>query len=66
VQGDPNLPREISGVQVHGGYKRRFEGPERIVLADFLDIKVHDPDVILFPYADTWVPLIVKRARYCD
>src|SRR5512136_318027 len=26
-------------------------------------IKVHDPDVILFPYADTWVPLIVRKAR---
>jgi hypothetical protein len=26
-------------------------------------IKIHDPDVILFPYADTWVPLIVKKAR---
>ena len=26
-------------------------------------IKLRDPDVILFPYADTWVPLIVKKAR---
>jgi len=26
-------------------------------------IKVHDPDVILFPYADTWVPFIVRKAR---
>ena len=26
-------------------------------------IKVHDPDVILFPYADTWVPIIVKKAK---
>jgi hypothetical protein len=35
--------------------KRRFEGPERVVLADLLEvIKVHDPDVILCPFADTW------------
>lgn len=26
-------------------------------------IKVHDPDAILLPYADRWVPLIVKKAR---
>jgi DNA polymerase I len=28
-----------------------------------MDFKVHDPDVILFPYADTWVPIIVKKAQ---
>ena len=64
VIGDPSLPREISCVQVLNGYKRMFEGPEKVVLTDLMEfIKVHDPDVILFPYADTWVPLIVKRAR---
>jgi DNA polymerase, archaea type len=64
VQGDPNLPREISCVQVLDGHKKRFEGPEKIVLADLMEfIKVHDPDMILFLYADTWVPLMVRRAR---
>ena len=64
VIGDPNLPRDISCVQVLNGHKQRFEGQEKVVLADLLEfIKVHDPDVILFPYADTWVPLIVKKAR---
>ena len=64
VIGDPSLPREISCVQLLDGHKRRFEGPEKVVLSDLLEfIKVHDPDVILFPYADTWVPLIVKKAR---
>jgi DNA polymerase I len=64
VFGDPNLPREISCVQVLNGRKQRFEGPEKVVLADLLEfIKVHDPDVILLPYADTWVPLIVKKAK---
>jgi len=64
VAGDPSLHREISCVQVLDGRKQRFEGPEKVVLADLLEfIKVHDPDVILFPYADTWVPLIVKKAR---
>ena len=64
VAGDPEIPREISCVQVLDGHKRKFEGPEKVVLADLLEfIKVHDPDVILFPYADTWVPLIVRKAR---
>ena len=64
VIGDPNIPREISYVKVLNGQKRKFEGLERVVLANLLEfIKVHDPDVILFPYADTWVPLIVKKAR---
>ncbi|MGD0954471.1 MAG: hypothetical protein ABR985_19125 [Methanotrichaceae archaeon] len=39
-------------------------GLRNVVLADLLEyIKVHDPDVILFPYADTRVPIIVKKAR---
>jgi len=64
VIGDPNLPRDISCVQVLNGHKQRFEGQEKVILVDLLEfIKVHDPDVILFPYADTWVPLIVKKAR---
>jgi DNA polymerase I len=62
VLGDPNLPRDISCVQVLDGHKRRFEGPEKVVLADLLEfIKVHDPDVILLPYADTWIPLLIKK-----
>ena len=58
------LPREISCIQVLNERKQRFEGPEKVVLADLLEfIKVRDPDVILFPYADTRVPIIVKKAR---
>ena len=26
-------------------------------------MKVHDPDVILFPYADVWTQLMVQRAK---
>jgi hypothetical protein len=41
-----------------------LRGPEWEVLADLLEfIRVHDTDVILFPYADTWVPLIIRRPR---
>jgi len=64
VQGDPNFPREISCVQILNGHQRTFEGPEKVFLDDFMAfIKVHNPDAILFPYADTWIPLMVRRAR---
>ena len=57
-------PRYISCIQVLNDRKQRFEWPEKVVLADLLEfIKVHNPDVILIPYADTWGPLIVKKAR---
>jgi DNA polymerase I len=36
VAGDPNLPRDISCVQVNGS-KERFEGPEKVILADLLE-----------------------------
>jgi DNA polymerase I len=64
VIGDPSMPREISCVQILDGCKQRFEGPEKVVLSDLMEfIKIHDPDLILLPYADTWVPLIVRKAR---
>jgi len=67
VAGDPNFPREISCIQVLNERKQWFEGPDKVVLTDLLEfIKVHDPDVILFPYADTWVPIIVKKAKSLD
>jgi DNA polymerase I len=64
VAGDPSLSREIIDVQVQNGRKRRLEGPERVVISDLLElIKVHNPDLILVPYADAWVHHIVRRAR---
>jgi DNA polymerase I len=58
------MPREISCVQILDGCKRLLGGSERTVISDLLDlIKTHDPDLILLPYADTWVPLIVRKAR---
>ena len=64
VAGDPSMPAEVSCVEVLDGHKRKLQGPERTVLSDLLDlIKSHDPDLILCPNADTWIPLIVRRAR---
>lgn len=64
VVGDPTMLKEISCIEVLSGRKRRFEGPERQVISDLLEfIRSHDPDLILLPFADAWVPLIVRRAR---
>lgn len=64
VLGDPSLAREISCVEVLGRRKRRLEGTEGQILSDLLGlIKAHDPDVILLPYADTWIPLIVQKSK---
>lgn len=64
VAGDPSMPNEISCVQILDGRKRRLEGSEQMVISDLLDlVKSHDPDLILCLHADTWVPLIVHKAR---
>jgi len=48
-------------------HKRRFEGPEKVALADLKEfIKVHDLDVILFPYADAWVPSLSRSRDVTD
>ncbi len=64
--GDPSLPRDISisRIEIQNGRKRRLQGAERMVLCDLLDlIKSHDPDLILCPLADTWIPIIVRKAK---
>ena len=64
VAGDPSLPRMISGAQVSNGRKRCLEGPERQVISDLLElIDAHNPDLLLLPHADIWVPIIVRRAK---
>ena len=65
VAGDPGRSREISCVRVLcGRQKRTLEGREKTVLSDLLEmIRVHDPDLILLPYADLWTSQIVQRAR---
>jgi DNA polymerase I len=64
VAGDPSMPNEISCVQILDGRTRRLEGSEQTVISDLLDlVKSHDPDLILCPHADTWIPIIVRKAR---
>jgi DNA polymerase I len=67
VAGDPSMPSEISHIEILDGHRRRLEGSERQVISDLLEIiKSHNPDLILLPYADTWAPLIVRKASRYD
>jgi DNA polymerase I len=64
VAGDPSIAGDISSVQILDGRKRHLEGSEQTVISDLLDIvRSHEPDIILCPHADTWVPIIVHKAR---
>jgi len=64
VAGDPSMPKEITSVRLQCGHMRDLNGPEAVVLSDLLDlIKSHNPDLILCPHADTWIALIVSKAK---
>jgi DNA polymerase, archaea type len=64
VAGDSSIRGDISSVQVKNGRKRLLEGSEQTVVSDLLDlVKSHDPDLILCHHADTWIPLLVHKAR---
>jgi DNA polymerase I len=60
IEGNPNRG-DISYIDVGG---RRLHGSERQVVSDLLElVKSHDPDLIQLPFADTSVPMIVRKAR---
>ena len=63
--GDPLRPgAEISSIQICRDRKRSLNGPERTVIADLMElIRSYNPDLILFPYADSWVPAMVRKAK---
>jgi DNA polymerase I len=79
MDADPPLPLTTLGVRVldnpysggctsvsvsHEGKEERLSGSGPAVCADLLSlVGACDPDVILFPWADVWVPRIVKAAR---
>lgn len=64
IAGDPSTARGIPRIEIPGKRKRMLEGPEQQIISDLLElIKTHDPDIILAPFADTWIPLIVHKAR---
>jgi len=55
---------EISSIQICRDRKRWLNGPERTVISDLMElIRSYNPDLILFPYADSWVAAMVRKAE---
>ena len=63
IKGNPYLDDKLSSIELHNGQMERLEGREVIILSDLFSlIETIDPDLILFPNADHWMPLILKKA----
>jgi DNA polymerase, archaea type len=61
IPGDPGRSPQVIKADIAG---KRLEGNEREVREDLLGlVKVHNPDVILFPEADGWMQVIASRAQ---
>jgi len=64
VHGNPQRDADPKGIEIIDRHRSRIlQGPERTVVSDLLELfRSHDPDVVLMPHADIWVPRIIKRA----
>ncbi len=64
VHDNPALSSMCSDVEVMCRHTERLTGKAGDVLADlFLLVRSLNPDVILMPHADTWMPRIQKEAQ---
>lgn len=62
---NPFLRGPLPALEVEADGRRvKLDGGERVVLSDLSELLSScDPDVILFPHADLWVPRMAARAR---
>ena len=64
INDNPALSTVCSDVEVICGHTERLTGQTQDVLADLFSlVQSHNPDVILMPEADTWMPRIKKEAQ---
>jgi len=64
INDNPALSSVCSDIEVICGHTERLAGQTQDVLADlFTLVRSLDPDVILMPDADTWMPRIKKEAQ---
>lgn len=62
--GNPYREGPLPPIEVKGERREVLEGREPVLLEDLFSlIGILDPDVILMPCADIWIPRIVGRAR---
>jgi len=65
VDGDPSRASGVTGCTLNvDGRRRRLEGDEPTVIGDLFGlVETIDPDVVLFPNADTWTERLLAAAR---
>ena len=67
INGNPALSAQFTEIEVKGARTERLTGEMRYVLAALFGlVKSLDPDVILIPDADTWMPKIRTLAQQYD
>ena len=67
IQGNPALSSQFTEIEVKGIHTERLTGENQEVLAALFGlVSSLDPDVILMPDADTWMPKIRKLAKQYD
>ena len=67
IQGNPALSSQFTEIEVKGIHTERLTGENQEVLAALFGlVSSLDPDVILMPDADTWMPKIRKLAQQYD
>ncbi|MEM2943671.1 MAG: type B DNA-directed DNA polymerase [Methanomassiliicoccales archaeon] len=63
VDGNPQTC-EIHLIEVESEEKTVLMGREKQILSDFSSLLYTlDPDIMLFPYADLWTPIILRKSR---
>lgn len=64
VADNPSAQGRITGMEVIHERCERLAGSEQAILSDLAGLVADcDPDVILFPLSDVWIPRILSRAR---
>jgi DNA polymerase I len=67
IHGEPERSAAFPEVEVIHGHTERLSGPEATVLTDlFALVSSIDPDVILMPDADLWMPRLRQMAQRHD
>jgi DNA polymerase I len=64
VRDNPHAGTACSCIDVTHDRKERLQGTEKAILSDLFGlVDSYDPDILLFPLADTWLPRILNRAQ---
>ncbi|MFA4861225.1 type B DNA-directed DNA polymerase [Methanoregula sp.] len=64
IHGSPGRDRAVTEIEIIHGRTERLTGTGRAVLSDLSGlVDACDPDVLLMPNADRWMPIVLEQAR---